>query len=430
MVDAGYHVRIFCTAEPGLPGFEVQHGVEYSRLALVFPSPIRSLRRLAKTRTNTAGAGRATGPGATTPVKRWYSAKRLLTILAAPGHRFLLEVYRNLALVAAPHIFRASSVRQIVSWRPDAVHAHELVTLPAAAVVAGDCDASLVYDSHEFERHRNPPSPAPVRNYLHALEHRFGRRADLIITVSRPIAEILEQELQRAVILVHNSPLIAKAPAGANVRADLRLPENSPLVVYVGALLPNRGLEQLIRAHRWLPGYHFAIVGPGAPRVRTALAELVDALHLTERIHFLPPVPPEQVVHYIKTADVGTYAIQNACLSYDFCMPGKLFEMTLAGLPLAVSDLRATRDFVARFGHGRLFSPDDLEDIARTIRRVYEDRQDLKLRDSARHAVIREFGWSAQATTLIRAYDQLERRASTPRRSQRPPDECRHTGSM
>lgn len=48
LVGAGYRVRIYCTARADLPDHEVKQGVEYIRLPLIFPWPIRLLRWIAR----------------------------------------------------------------------------------------------------------------------------------------------------------------------------------------------------------------------------------------------------------------------------------------------------------------------------------------------------------------------------------------------
>lgn len=317
------------------------------------------------------------------------------------------ELYRNAAVLLAPGIFRRSFLRQVQDWAPHAVHAHDLVTLPTGAAIAERCGAALVYDAHELEQDRNPPLALLVRYRIRSLERRFGSRADLVVTVSEPIAEILGRELGRPVILVHNSPVIDDSARGVGIRDDLGLARDQPLILYVGGLLPNRGLEHLILALAHLSGFHLVMVGPGTEGSRKALRQIASAAGVQDRLHLLPPVDPASVVPYIAGADVGAYAIENVCRSYDFSMPNKLFEMSFAGLPLAISDLSAARQFVARFGHGRVFPTNESEDVARVIRSVYEDREDLYLSREGMAAMRSEYGWPAQAHALVRGYRQI-----------------------
>jgi glycosyltransferase involved in cell wall biosynthesis len=398
LVRAGYRGRIYCTAMKGLPDQEVKQGVEYVRLPLIFPWPVRLVRWIARR----VASESLTVAGVMGGGKQGLLCGALASVLA-----LLKELYRYAAVVLAPGVFRRSFQRQVEDWAPDVVHAHDLVTLLAGAGVAERTGAALVYDAHELEQDRNPPLPLPVRQWIRRLEHRLGSRANLVVTVSEPIAEILASELRRPVILVHNTPVIEASASGPGIREDLGLSNDVPLILYVGGLLPNRGLEHLILALPYLNGFHLAMVGPGAEASRRALQDLALSVGVQDRLHVLPPVDPTAVVPFISTADVGAYAIENVCRSYDFSMPNKLFEMSFAGLPVAVSDLSAARHFLERFGHGRVFSSNAPEDVARTIWSVYQDRDELRLSEEKMSAMKSEFGWPAQADALIRAYAQL-----------------------
>ena len=52
------------------------------------------------------------------------------------------------------------------------------------------------------------------------------------------------------------------------------------------------------------------------------------------------------MLRYTISADVGIHAIKNSCLNHYYCMPNKLFEYAMAGLPVIVSNMKEMRDFV------------------------------------------------------------------------------------
>lgn len=125
------------------------------------------------------------------------------------------------------------------------------------------------------------------------------------------------------------------------------------------------------------------------------------------RLSIMAPVAPEDVVSYVATADVGIIAAPNACLSYAYSLPNKLFEMSLAGLPLVVSDLVEMRRFVVSNGIGRVLPSDAPRDVARTVMAVYQDREKYRLSPERRAKLAAEYGWDGQMRKLNALYDAI-----------------------
>jgi hypothetical protein len=59
---------------------------------------------------------------------------------------------------------------------------------------------------------------------------------------------------------------------------------------------------------------------------KEGLIQLAGNLGVGNAVYFLGPVPKEEVVGYASSANVGAIPIKNACLSYYYCLPNKLFE--------------------------------------------------------------------------------------------------------
>lgn len=125
------------------------------------------------------------------------------------------------------------------------------------------------------------------------------------------------------------------------------------------------------------------------------------------RLSIMAPVAPEDVVSYVATADVGIIVAPNACLSYAYSLPNKLFEMSLAGLPLVVSDLVEMRRFVVSNGIGQILPSDAPRDIARTVMAVYQDREKYRLSPERRAKLAAEYGWDGQMRKLNALYDAI-----------------------
>jgi len=143
---------------------------------------------------------------------------------------------------------------------------------------------------------------------------------------------------------------------------------------------------------------------PGDDQWCLGLARKLDLEH---RVHLLPPVDARDVPFAISTANVAVVPIQDASLSYRFCMPNKLFEAAFARIPICVSDLPEMRRFVATLGIGRAMDQTDPKAIAAALREVIENRDTYSLTSEAERKLINIYSWQRQAEKLVALYTDL-----------------------
>lgn len=303
--------------------------------------------------------------------------------------------------------------------RPDLVHAHDVQTLPIAARAVSRADAEgrkvlWLYDAHEWVRGLSQ-YPGRSRRVIAAwadLENEFIRSADRVITVSPSLAEALERryDLDRTPDVVLNIPAAGSAGANASagdVRTAAGVEAKTPLLVYSGGVTEARGVDTAVAALVEVPAAHLAVVavpGPEAPAVRRLLAQAAR-LGVAERVHPLEPVAPDQVVPFLRSADVGLIPLRHYG-SHEFALANKLFEYLHARLPMVVSDCRAQADFVTTLDVGLVHPADDPSALAARIREILAAPKTWE-RALDRAATRPEFTWAAQAAALQRVYEQL-----------------------
>lgn len=310
--------------------------------------------------------------------------------------------------------FAAHGVRPTIALAPDVVHAHDLVTLSGGALVARRRGCRLVYDAHELERHTNYHSLNPwTRFWIAAYESLLSREANAVITVCDGIADWLARayRISRPAVVLNapkvRSPILDGDRRGPDVRHCLGVPDGTPLVVYVGSVTIDRGLELCVRALADLPGVHFATVGPRYAVTEAAMLAAARDVAVEQRLHLVPAVSSDEVMRFISTADCSVLPIQNVCLSYYFCFPNKLLESVLAGVPVAVADLPELRRFVEDFGVGVVMDETDPRAIAAAIRTVLEARDRYRPSRDRILEIEDRFGWARQQARLLALYERL-----------------------
>jgi glycosyltransferase involved in cell wall biosynthesis len=313
--------------------------------------------------------------------------------LAAGGSprrfRELRGLYRLLRL-AARTLSLVRGARGIAT--ADVVHANDLDTLPAGALIARRLRARLVYDAHELYSDFDPAPPRLYRTALLAIERRLARRADAVVTVSDALADELQarHRLRERPIVVLNAPELDPAEPA---------PHEAPLrAVYTGALGTGRPLDDLLDA--------------AAPNVRLALHVVqiplpliqseVERRGLAGRVHVGPPLPPEELPELLRAHDVGIVFDRPVTRNAQLSLPNKLFEYLMAGLAVVVPRLDGMAPLVERERVGLTFAPGELGDA---LQRLATRRDELEaFRCRAREAAVSAYNAEAQRPALARAW--------------------------
>lgn len=299
--------------------------------------------------------------------------------------------------------------------KPDIIHANDFAMIGVGAAAklrayAAGRDVKLVYDAHEYV----PGMNAELRHpwWLEAqirYEREFIGLADAVTTVSEPLAEMLEREhgVPRPTVVL-NAPVVddigdADVPT---VRQRCRLDADTPILLYSGSMTPQRGVTIMVDALPHLPDAHVAFVVSSTekPFIRDLMQRAEDR-GVASRVHWLPYVDPEHVVHYVSDATVGIHPTHHF-VNHEISLATKFFEYAHAGLPIVVSDVRTMAEMVRRTGQGEVFRAEDLEDFLRAVRKVLADPAPYQAayRDSG---LLQEWTWDRQAEILDSVYASL-----------------------
>jgi rhamnosyl/mannosyltransferase len=153
-----------------------------------------------------------------------------------------------------------------------------------------------------------------------------------------------------------------------NARKELGL-DAGPVLVTVGRLTREKGVDHAIRAMRELPQARLVIVGDGEEL--DGLRALASHLGLDGRVLFAGRQPPEQVRRYLAAADAFLFPTVR-----DEAAPIVLLEAMASALPVVASRLGGMHEVVDRPGeNGVLVAPGDPAAIALAARSLLADEQ-------------------------------------------------------
>jgi len=275
------------------------------------------------------------------------------------------------------------------------MHASDLYALSACRRRADELGCALTYDAREYYPHVAGTVGRPwSRWWWRRVEQRDIVRADQVFTVSDSIADALRADysIVRPVV-VHNAPP-SSAPIPENSSSSLgdRLDLTAPIVLHLGQMKAHRGGPNLIRAMRDVPEAHLVFLGYGSEQQQ--LTNLVTELNLTGRVHFLPPVSPDEIRHAIRDAHIGVTMLEGTCLNHRFALPNKLFDYVHAGIPVLGADLDEVRMVIDSHDIGMTANPSDPASIASALRRMLDAGNQTRWRSNMKQAA-ETFSWES-----------------------------------
>ena len=187
----------------------------------------------------------------------------------------------------------------------------------------------------------------------------------------------------------------------------LGLPEGTFLTMYHGALMPERGIENLLRAVALTPGTAAVVLGNGNESYVSSLHALCRELGAADRVLFHPAVPVEALRNYAGAADMGVSLLQPVVRNHILALPNKFFENIQSLTPVIVSDFPAISSLLRHYGIGLPVNPESPEDIAAAIRRMRDDREFYAACKENLKRAKEELCWEREKTALEEAYRRI-----------------------
>lgn len=308
---------------------------------------------------------------------------------------------------------RARTFAALARAKADAYHAHDAETLPTCAAVGRARRKPVIFDAHELPlaepAHRLYWRRRLLTSFASRQLRRLVPRCAAIITVSAPIANVIHQRYGGPPpVLVRNFPPYQPPRQSDRLRQALDLAPGTRVVLYQGGFQPDRGLDRLISAARELnPGIVLAVMGDGP--TRPALAAQIDRDGMSDRARLLPLVPYEELLDWTASADLGLIIYPpGQSLNVLYCLPNKLFEYLMSGVPVLSSPLVAVVEVLSTYQVGAVVNSTEPRDIAHAINALLADPSSLaQLRRNALVASAGALRWEVEREALITLYQRV-----------------------
>ncbi len=301
----------------------------------------------------------------------------------------------------------------LVTVSAEIYHAHDDTALPACYIAARLRRKRLVFDAHELPLvEPNITRWRLLRGLSALLLKSMLARCSAVITVSPPIIRELQRLYGgRTAWLIRNIPAYQVPISSNRLRQYLELDAGTRIALYQGNL-DSRGLHILIHAARFIdPGIVIVMMGKGANQAD--LEALIAREGVGERAKIIPPVPYAELLAWTASADIGLVVYSPVSTpiitpNIQMCLPNKLFEYLMAGLPVLASRLDAVADIVTTYDVGCIVNSLDPQDIGQAINRMLADYDALaRMKSNANAATRHDLCWENEGCRLIDCYRDI-----------------------
>lgn len=318
-------------------------------------------------------------------------------VVGVPSFRFFLYKEKNFAFP------RRLIGRELASFQPDLIH----VLNPAFLGLGGIYYARRWQIPLIASFHTNVPAYA--RHYgLNWLEpalwwyfRTLHNQAQINLATSRAMAQELEQHgflsvgLWERGVDVH---LYASATADAAMRQRLlggTADEDARVLLYVGRVAAEKGIERLEAVLDADPRVHLAVVGDGPHR------QALERVFAGKRVTFTGYLHGTELATAYASADGFVFPSTTETLGL------VLFEAMAAGLPIMAAASGPTREVLEDGRAGLMFDPTNPSDIERTARRLLFDDETRHQIQARGREIADTLDWVGPSQQLLGHYQRL-----------------------
>ena len=310
-------------------------------------------------------------------------SKRVAEALASVGfgHIRVLECAHSPASVGL--------LRATLPIQADLYIAHYVAALPAAAAAARRHRAVYGFDAEDFHLGDAPDDMENrfSKRIIRAIEGRYLPAAAYVTAASPLIADAYVEAygIERPEVALNVFP-ISHAPANPTLSGT----HEPGLSIYwfsqtIGA---GRGLEVAIEAIALTASRpNLFLRGTPSPGYESKLRALAVERNVDDRLHFLPPAPPDEMEKLGSVYDLGYVGEVAETHNRQIALTNKIFSYLTGGVPILASDIASHLALAPELGAAMtLFAQNDPGSLARVI--------DQLLLDPVRLASARAASWT------------------------------------
>ncbi|MHA1808444.1 MAG: glycosyltransferase family 4 protein [Candidatus Thorarchaeota archaeon] len=317
------------------------------------------------------------------------SNTRFISML--PYDIFRLHLWWRKGLRDAMRLYRESPF--------DAIHCHDLASLPIGIGLKKRLHLPLIYDAHEIWGYMVARDlPQSWANYYLWLEKRLVKEVDAIVTVNDPLIDYYYKFTNREIVGVMNCKHL--------FTREYRKPSNERFTtLYVGSIGKARFLTQLVDVVESIPNIHCIIGGIG--HKKDYVEAVKEKCSKSKNSNFIGRVPMEEVLPLTKQADVVICMTDPGDKNNRLASANKQFEAMACGRPIICTRGTYPGTLTEKLECGIVVDYNENSLRKGIIRLMNDESLRERLGRNALKAAMDEYNWPNQEKRLIKLYERL-----------------------
>jgi len=241
--------------------------------------------------------------------------------------------------------------------------------------------------------------------YRRSLGTRTMRRANRIIVTTETYAATSRAVWKYTPVVIPNPvdfEFFRPDADGSKVRSGLGLKKGQNVVLWVGRVVPHKGIENLVEASKYVDNAKFIIGGEG-PHL-PAIRHLAKSFDVEDRVVFSGRLARSELPNYYAACDVFVLPSVSRLEAFGIVA----LEAMSSGRPVVVTDMPGVREVVRDGIEGLLCEPLNAEDLAEKINTLLGDpRLRSDMGTAGRNKVVEEFGIRKVVDKLEAVYREV-----------------------
>lgn len=325
------------------------------------------------------------------------------------GVLFALSIF----LKAPKHLANFGAVLRMIKvgrkTNADIYHANDLNTMPQAYACAKlfrlkKNRKKIVYDSHEVQTSRTGYGKG-----IYTIEKFFIKKADKIFcennTRAQYMADLYKMDLPTP---VYNYPeyFDLKQTEPVDLRRELDIPDDCPILLYQGGIQYGRGLDVLVKAIPHIKKGIVVFIGDG--KFKPELLKLIKQYGVESRVRLMGMVPMAELSGYTLNAYLGFQILNNVCFNHYSAASNKLFEYIMAGVPVIAADFPEFRNVIKNHKVGLLVDSHDYKSIADAVNYLVDNGGFRDMLSQNCYEAAKKLNWNTHEDEFIGEYEKIE----------------------
>ncbi|MBE0426208.1 MAG: glycosyltransferase family 4 protein [Nitrospirae bacterium] len=299
--------------------------------------------------------------------------------------------------------------RRALREKADVYHFHDLDFIPWAVFLKIFTRSKIIYDIHEaypeyilLKTYIPEPFRKAISFFVYLMEHGAIKMFDAIIPNDNFVSRGFRHKNN---IVIFNFPTLDFF----RNKNGSKWQERKYDIFYHGTL-PRYHFERMMNIAEKLNAENirnrWGIVTKDAQIINWATAE-TEKRKLTSNFDFLPYTDYLNVIDYLNVSKIGIIPLP-PYKKFMKNIPLKMFEFMGCGLPIVLSDLPPSRQFIEDKDCAIAVEPDNIDEYANAIKLLLNNQgKAVEMGERGKKLIYEKYNWNVEEKKLLELYKQL-----------------------